>query len=125
MKQAEDVRQVNEAFDTFIAQWYDYEPLKKATDETWERFNILLGLDRRLQKELPFFKEAVKKNGQLVADQEEDPIPVQPSSSQLVHKDSTSLNTQINLFTSQLVNPNVLSSNSGLNALLAAAEMHS
>lgn len=48
LKKKKDIQQVNEAFDTLIAQWYDYEPLKKATVETWERFNIPSGLDRRI-----------------------------------------------------------------------------
>lgn len=40
----ESVRQVHEA-----SYWHDYEPLKEATDETWERSDMSFGLGKRSQ----------------------------------------------------------------------------
>lgn len=40
----ESVCQVHEA-----SYWHDYEPLKEATDETWERSDMSFGLGKRSQ----------------------------------------------------------------------------
>ena len=66
----ENVRQVRKAFNRLVTHWYDYKPLKQATDETRKQSNILFGRGKRLQKRLLTFRQAVKKNIQLVAEQQ-------------------------------------------------------
>lgn len=137
IKTDEDMCQIHETFDTLTSQWYDYEPLKKATDATWERFNIPLGLGKRLQNELPFFKQAVKENAQLMIAEEEETFPTK-----MPKKKSRQLSTAATSVLSQhpldydfwdaqprAASPTpqrqsvISASNSGLDVLLAAAEM--
>lgn len=44
MKKEENVRQIHDA-----SYWHDYESLKQATDETWERSDMSVGLGKRSQ----------------------------------------------------------------------------
>lgn len=61
-----------------ITHCYDYEPLEQATDETRKQSDIPFGLEKGVQKGISAFRQAMKKNAQLVTENQEEEAANEP-----------------------------------------------